>query len=217
MSQSYQLLKTIRKTPLVLSGIVLQLLRNWFSINGDQFKYIKDDPLVTKLDIDPFYDWTPEKCQNRPGIYIGIGDYYPRGMGRGGMNDLMNQNVNVNQHIILPVCPYIVNIIGKVPGEVLKLSQEAFEVLMLFSPIIKQDFNFIDFYVEKISKIEKMEEYKEFWVSSIIIQTKSAEAWQLLEQGPKIKDVLINTYTDIFGKCEKTYQEGNYSEEKYNV
>jgi len=212
----YELTKGIRKTPLVLQGIVLSILKAWFAVNSEQFKYIPNDELQSKLVIDPSYKWNPENCQNRPGLYVKKQDYIPRGWGKTGMDDLLKVGKNADiQYNVLPVCPIIVFSVGKVPGEVDILAWEAAQVLLSLSPMIKRDFNFNAFDLERIGEIGIVTEHKEFWTVPISITTKFAEAWEVTQVAPILKETLINAYSILEGQLEKGYNTGKYSSEGF--
>jgi len=211
----YDLTRKIRKTPLVLTGIVLQILRNWFRRNSEQFKY-NDNDLESKVVIDPSFLWNPENCQNRPGIYIKRGGYIPKGMGKAGTDDLLKIGKHSDrQYIVLPVCPVLVFCISKIPGEVETLAWEASQLLISLSPIIKRDFNFTAFDVERIGEIGKLNKYKEFWTVPIQVTTKFAETWELEEATPILKDTLVNAIVELNGQLESEYGEGDYSSGGY--
>ena len=202
MNLQYKLITTLRKTPLVLQGIILQVLKNWFKLNSDQFKW-SDNDLESRLVIEPMYQWNPENCQNRPGVYIRRLSYIPKGQGKAGMNDLLSIGKHSEtQHLVLPVCPMGVVCVSKLPGEAEKLAWEISELFIALSPIIKRDFGFTDFNVDQISEISKMEESKEFWMVNIQLTLKFSEAWEIQEVTPVLKDILIQAYTNI-SKCEE--------------
>lgn len=212
----YKLVKTLRKTPLVLTGIILQILKNWFKANSDQFKYVNNE-LESKLVIEPSFLWNPENCQNRPGLFVKRGGYSPKGMGKAGMGDLLKLGKNAEaQYTVLPACPLMIFCIGKMPGEVEELAWEASTVLIGMAPIIRKDFNFIGFDVDNVGEIGQVEEYKEFWTVPISITTRFAETWEVQQVAPVLKKVLVNAYSTLIGELEKGFSRGDYSSGSQN-
>ena len=213
--QIYKLVKTIRKTPLVLSGIILQILKNWFKANSEQFKY-DENPHDSKVVIEHSYLWAPENCQNRPGLYVKRGAYAPKGLARAGMDDLKKIGIDAErQYTVLPACSLAIFCVSKIPGEANKLAWEAAEVLIGMAPIIKRDFNFIAFDLESIGEVGIIEEFKEFFTIPLTISTKFAEAWQVQQIAPKLKKVLVNAYTTLIGELDRGYEDESYSSGRY--
>jgi hypothetical protein len=211
----YQLIKPLRKSPLILTGIILQVLRQWFANNSDQFKYT-DEKVNSKIDISPSYNWEPDRTQSRPGLYIKRGTYMPKGMGRAGMEDLLRLNIKAeSDYLVLPVCPVTVFCVGKLPGEVESLAWEAAQLLIAMSPYIKKDFNFLSFNVDQVGEIGQIEEYKEFWTVPIGIATSFSEDWRIKEAAPLLKRTLVDAYTTLIGVLDKPYGKDTYNEDKY--
>ena len=65
-------IQRIKKTPLVIVGIVLELLRIHFGQNSVRFPW-NPDPEASKLILEPIDQMDFEVCQKRPAIYVARG------------------------------------------------------------------------------------------------------------------------------------------------
>ena len=208
-------LQKLRKTPLVLTAVVLEVLKNWFTANSQQFKYSLNK-LDTKLVIQPAYEFTPEDCQNRPGLYVKRDTITPQAMGRAGMNDLYAITPTSQIHANLPAADITVFTIGKYPGEVEVLAAEALDVLLYFAPVIRSDFNLLSFAVTQVGGIGLVEEAKEFWAVPIAMQLKFSDVWELTPSGLPLKTIWMNVRTALTAYLDKPYSDGAYNDGGYN-
>lgn len=192
MSQN---IDTIRKTPLVLTGIILEILKSYFQQMGSQFKYQVNE-LNSKLIIEPSFKWNPEQCQNRPGIFVKREDI-TFGDPRAGMDDLHTIYPIQKKYATFGRSAWTIYCISKVPGEAEILSEKASDCLIAFAPLIRRDFRFISFGVSKIAPIGKMEESKEFWAVPIRLHSFFSESWDLSEEAVLIRDIYLKvTFSD---------------------
>jgi len=190
---SYQ--NKLSKNGFVIIGIFLEILKEWFSKNDTQFKY-NSDPSKSKLVIEPSYEFKPELCQQRPGLFIKRGPIAPKGIGRSGTDDLLRYKEDASkEYLILSRSNILVMCISSLPGEAELLSWESCQLLIAMAPILKRDYNFIIFNVEQIGELNKMDEYKEFWLVPISVSLGYAEPWRIKELTPLLNQVLVNTFT----------------------
>lgn len=194
-------LQFIRKTPLVLTGIVLEILKNWFKTNSEQFKY-DENKLETRIVIESSYKFDPADCQNRPGIYVKLGAIQPKGRGRAGFDDVNSVYPDSVSYTAISNGTLTVFCVSKLPGEVSQLAAEVEDVLLCFSPLIRDDFKFDIFDLASINEIGKIEESIEFWTIPIQMVFGFNETWVIKELGLKIKKILITVFATICGTKE---------------
>jgi len=206
------LIKRIRKTPLVLSGMLLEMLRLWFKRYSTNYKW-DENILKSEIHIDMSDKWIRDITQARPGIYVKRGLYLPRGLGKMGFNELYQENLIDSQKTfaICPIVGYYIFVISKNLGEVEQLSWETAEVLMGLAPVIKQDLDIMDMEIKQISQATKHEEFKEFWVVQLDLQFKFSETWTLEEVAPKFHKVAVESYAKILDQMTNKNANSNGS------
>jgi len=184
-----------RKTSIILTGIILELLRNYFKQN-DSPKYT-NDRIHSEIDIQAAYRWTPDVTQVRPGIYvkreeITIG-------ARRGMSDIMVEAGPSGETIynFTYNCRWSIFCISPEVGTVEELGMTVSELLIAYAPIIKKDFNFERFNVRSIGAVGKVEEAKDFWMVPIQVDGTSNESWPLQPQALPITDIQFNDTYNI--------------------
>ena len=200
-----------------MTGIILQILRNWFSINNDDYIYIKDEPVRSTISIKPAYDFTPEDCQSRPGVYIKRGVYRPRGGIKASIDDKVSVNRDSIDYLTIPECTMIVQCVAKQPAEVDRLANNVYEPLLAMSPVIKRDFDFHNFDIVGVSPVEKIEEYKDFYRVSLQIDTRFEENWRLKQISPVLKRVILDAYTKLNSEYSDGYSDKDYSNGEFGT
>ena len=181
----------IRKSNLVIRGILLEILRNYFSQLDGQFKYDSDKE-KTLLVIEPAYMWDPKDCQNRPGLYVEREDMNFRTRhGRAGMNDVYAKKDTKTEYAVFCDTPLIVQCVSKLGGEAELLAEKTSGHLQAYAPVIRKDFCFQEFYVATIGKLQQYEESKEYYTTPIVIVTQFSEKWRLVLEALPLKDIFV--------------------------
>jgi hypothetical protein len=185
-----------RKTPIILDGIFLELFRNYFRENSENYKY-NDNDSISKIKIEVAHLFTPEDCQNRPGLYIKRGVYSPHGGGKAGIGHVYsigNTGISYNLHC---VCNMTTILISTLAGEVDKLAEESMSLLVAMAPIIKKDFGFDFFEVIQLSSIEQHEEQKTMFTASIETRLEFNEVWTIEKDAPRFKKISLDIIEQI--------------------
>lgn len=187
-----------RKSPLLLTGILLEIIKNFFKLEEGKFKYDPIDPVASKLIIEPAYLFTPDNCQNRPGIFVrreplgyfkprvGIDDAY-------SYNPIENSKGDLIEYAIMGDIAFSVLCVGKEPGEVEQLAAKATDVLIYYSPIIRREFIFKIFRVQEIGALSQLEEHKEFWMTPISLYATFSENWTIKQAAPPLNEILFTS------------------------
>lgn len=199
-----QVITNLRKTPLLLDGIVLELLRKYFQQQED-YRYLPLDKVQSKLVIEPSYLWSPESCQNRPGVFVKLGNI-SYGNPRLGMDDLYGNNLTppfnvpdgtLREYAIMAAVDIAVHNVSKLPGEAKILAGLTSDLLLAFAPRIRRDFAFMRFAVTGIGEIGKLEESSEFWTIPVLISAGFAETWVLEQEALRLNEVYLNFMEEI--------------------
>jgi hypothetical protein len=197
-------IQNLRKTTIVLTGIILEILKSYMA-QDDHWKYVwvpatdkrkVMDKVNSKIVIEPAYLFSPDVCNNRPGVYVkrgnlvfgprvGMDDIYSVNPVTGGVKYAINANIE-----------WGINCISKSPGEAEMLAMEVSEVLICFAPIIRRDFKFDRFGVSAIGAVGLSEEYKEFFLVPIQIQGSYNEVWQITPEALPIQGIYNNINFD---------------------
>ena len=177
----------VRKTPILLTGIILEILKAHFS-QEEIWKYV-DDEASTRIDINPSFKWDPKRTQDRPGIYVkredivigprlGMDDLYHEDMRTGEKEYAINSNVSWTVFCISPQV-----------GEAEELAMATSDVLIFFSPLLRRDYKFDMFGVTRIGAVGKMDESREFWLVPVQVEGKFNEVWPITPEALKIQSI----------------------------
>lgn len=208
-------IEKIRKTPLVVTGIFLELLKAHFRVNSDQFRYT-DDKTETRVIIEPAYNWDSTHVQKRSAIYIKRGAF---SFSRIAINDQQSKDLrdSTTEYTLRVNLPVTCMIISKVSGEVERLAEETSEVLLAFKEQIRQDFGFKRFDVVQVGEIGLLEESHEFYAVPIVVSTEFTESWIVQIEALKLQQVIVSAKEGLTQFVSGTdYSSGDYNEGVYD-
>ena len=203
---SSRLVTTIRKTPLVVSGILVQLLRHYLNENSVDFKppvdFQSED--YTRLDsllITTHDSFDLETTQVRPAVVIRRGELQYE---RIAMNDMRKRSIDGSAigHVMWVTGSYVLLCIAKNAGVVERLAEEVSEVLIGFKQAIRQDFAFHRFDYRATGEVGLLEESQEFKVIPCTVAIAFSESWDVERTDlPKIGKVsfAFSAVNDAFG------------------
>jgi hypothetical protein len=186
-TESTRLVDRLRKTPLVVSGILVQLLRYYLAENSVQFRpgtssatenLTRDDALlVTTHD-----NFDLNITQVRPAVIIKrLAMQYRRLV----MNDQLTRakDGSTNAKVMLVSGGYQLLCLSKNSGEVERLAEEVSEVLISFKEEIRQDFNFTRFDFADIGETGIIEESEEVFAIPCAVLIEFTESWETVRIG----------------------------------
>ena len=182
-------------TPLELTGMFLQVLKNKFAdannITTEQLKEVlwNTDYTLTNITIRPIFEWEPKNPNQRPAIVvkrnttssqpISIDDKLgaPRpGDGRQKFNAML-----LGSHSVFCLSPK--------PAQTELLGYEVFSYLLHWAPMLRRLFHLNRFNIGNISTPFRVKENREIF--GVVINTAYAflDTWAITEQAPLLKDV----------------------------
>jgi hypothetical protein len=94
--------KTLPRTPLNMSGLLLTLLKQHFSYNSPQFKY-SPNPIESRILLDLHQQWNPHNCDNYPGVYVKREAWQPTTTVLGNYSELMIPDKGYSYSFFLPI------------------------------------------------------------------------------------------------------------------
>lgn len=182
-------IKNIAKSPFVMSGIFVTMLRNWFS-ESTQFKYVHGNTVDSKVAIEPAFLFKPEVVQDRPGLTVVRGDY--GNTGRLAIDDRFARTSTGEIKAFRNSCSMMINCISKMPGECEKLAEEVWCLVQLLKSQVRKDFCFLEFELGTISGLKQHEEYKDFYTISITVFTSFFITFDIVEKDSvKINKIIV--------------------------
>lgn len=181
------------RTPLVISGIVLELVKDYFTNNSEQFKY-SANPLQSNLIIEMSQQWNPANCNNYPGLYIMRNGWqlYQEGKVIGNYKELLIPKDGSSYEFWAPVtATYGILGVAKEYGELEKLMDELFSFLLVFENPIRTFFNFIKFNVMQLGPTNLVKTDKEYRTCELGLIISFDLVWRLTKEQGLIKHVKI--------------------------
>lgn len=181
------------KNLLNVSGLVLELLKDYFRINSQQFKYIDNDPVKSKILLDLHQQFNPEDCENYPGVYVKRETYIFRSKGK-TISDVNNYlySATGSEFIITNSCGFSLLVVGKEHGELELLANEVALFLTVFRLPILQYLDFLDILVQAVSDVQLLQEDKNYKVATVNLLTEFNFSWVLNTENPVIDKQGIN-------------------------
>jgi hypothetical protein len=154
-------------TPGGLAAIILEVLKNYFSVNSKQFRYSLDST-ETKLAIQKSESFNPENTQKRPALYVKRGSIM---VNRDVLGDGMDRNPRGEKAMFVRLSGTItVYCLGRTGGEIDALVAEVMDCVLCFQTLISADFDFLRFKVNSIGEVGILEEYKEIFACPVVLE-----------------------------------------------
>lgn len=197
LADRVKLIAQLRKTPLVLYGIFLELARQFYSDSNnipiDVNAVWNSDPAKSGIWIDTEYRWEDENPEFRPAIYVKLGDIkYDSLTGRHdgelGM-DLEQGEYHFSRNGTGTVSWVH---IGRKKGEAVILAGATLDYIDAFSKVIRDDFCFQTFELVGLSPMALDKESKERYRSVITASFSFQDTWALKLESQKLKRLVIN-------------------------
>jgi len=197
LTKELKLIGQIRKTPLVLYGIFLELVRQFYSKDENQpidiSKVWDRDVAKTEIWIDTEYVWEDESPEFRPAIYVKLGDikfssYTGRHDGLAGM-DIEQGEYHYSRTGDGQVSWVH---IARAKTEAVLLSGSTLDYIDALSDIIRRDFCFDTFKVINLSPLSLDKESRERYRSIVTASFSYQDTWAIKRESPKLKKIVIN-------------------------
>lgn len=189
----------LRKTPELLSGIFVELLRQFYTNDnglglGNQWSWIeKPSDGNSHVWINAESVWEDSKPDFRPAIYVGLGPIEYKSA-TGGPNSRAGMNLEESEyHYARAATGSVVFVhVGRSLGESQQLLSHSLDILDAFSDIIRRDFCFKTLSVTRAISGKLMEkEPRERFRAELTMEFSFDESWSLKLESPKLKRVVL--------------------------
>ena len=187
---------TMRKTPMILYGMFVEVARQIYSPamqpNG---KHWDPDPSKSKIWIDAEYEWShSEAAPNfRPGIYISLSELTyatytgnDRGLERVNLKEGEYDYGRSGKGAVSWVH------VGNTKGEGVLLSEITHDFISAFADPIRQEFCFTKFFVQKHDPCKVVKEDREKFRSVVTAYMEWSDNWTLKLESPKLKEIVFS-------------------------
>lgn len=191
---------TVRKTPLLLYGLFVELLRQIYSeeIQDPELGWVwagKDgsqdtDPESSDVWIDAEYKWNDAHPDMRPAVYVALGPikYAPTAGGSRGLTHI-DLKEGEYEYTRTGTGTLTVVHIGSTKGEGVRLATLTHDYLDAFSDVIRQEYCFKQFNVVEAVPAQVVKEEKDN-IRSLVSATFSFEdTWTLKLESPRLMRV----------------------------
>lgn len=190
----YSLLANVRKSPTVLYGIFVELLRQFYSNSnnygfGVPLKIWKPSNDETEIWIDTELRWEDERPEKRPAIYVKLGEISYASL-TGRKDGLMGGDCDNSVH------SYSRNATGSVSfvhiagtaGEACVLGDATLDYLDAFGSVIRDDFGMQSFFLSgRIPKMQMPKESKDMFGSQVTFGFEIQDCWTLKLEAQRLK------------------------------
>jgi hypothetical protein len=199
-SERVNLLAQQRKTPLLLYGIFVELMRNFYSdaynLPINVCAVWTDDETTSAIWIDTEYKWEDRTAEKRPAIYVKLTSIkYSATVGQNAGPMSMGMDLKEADYFFSRVGEGHVQFvhIGATKGQSVALAGSTLDYLDAFATVIRDDFCFEEFEVIEVTppKLDKSES-KDMYHSDVICRFKFQETWTLKLESPKLKKLVFD-------------------------
>ena len=181
-----------RNTQLPMTGALCRFLATHFSTaNNIQTELLKqyvysDDHSKTEILIQPHYKWLTSIAQMRPALIVKRGPLSPK---RIAITDgyTMDKDNGASKSVFVSGS-HTIFCVSDQGGSAELLSEEVFQVLVEFAPLIRADFCLQGFFVGSLGEVSILEEFDEHFVVPIVVTWVKQNAWALRADGPWLQD-----------------------------
>lgn len=183
----------IRRTPLVLRGMLVEVTRRLYSEAetlpvGVETVY-DEDPRKSRIWIDADFVWEDEHPEFRPAIYVKLSPLQYRSLtGRrdGRMHMDLEQGEYFHTRNGVGTATWIH--VGRTAGEACQLAGVTLDYLDALGPVIKQDLSFESFHLVGSGPLAMVaRESRERYTDMVSVAFAFQDTWSLKYESPKLK------------------------------
>lgn len=199
-----QLLGHVRKTPTILYGIFLELLKIYYSDRDNVplgIKYIWEDKPDTELYIDSVNrigELSEVQIERVPAIFVALSDINYQGVYGGTANKtpFIGMDMEEGEKFYSRLGSGSVDFlhIGTTKGESQNYAAATLDFFDGFSPVIRNDFCFETFAPILISKAVQIKNSKDRYLSVVKCNFSFQDTWSLKLESPKLKAVYMQLH-----------------------
>lgn len=198
------MLPQIRRTPLVLNGLFLELTRALWASPDNICPNTRTWSPTNEKDhvfIESSYEWDSENTDRRPAIIVDIGDLEvaesaARGIGAdaGMVGFDMQEGMEFREDLVMGSVVWAH--IGVSRGQVLVYGSCTYELLAGFSSVIRRDFCLEKFNVRGILKPRLRKEQPRTFECLVQASFQFKEDYSLKRESPKLKQIRLEFEND---------------------
>lgn len=205
-TDSLNMLAQIRRTPLVLGGMFLELTRNLYSDSSGLYELVKTWSPTDEKDhtyIELAYFWDDGDIDRRPAIIVDIGDLQitpdpVKGIGTSGAHFDLEEGIEYHENVVTGIVAWA-HICAK-RAEVALYASCTYDVLAGLSFAIKRDFCLEKFEVRSILKPRLQKEAPRDYISEVQAVFELKESHALKRESPKLKQITVKTVADTLNQ-----------------
>ena len=198
VEHGFDLLRQIRKTPMVLYGIFTELTQQFYSnvdnlTIGTPQKPWTPNPDTTKIWIDTELRWNDDHPEMRPAIYIKLGPLQYVSL-TGRSDGLAGGNLRSAEEYYSRSgtgSVSFVHLAGSA-GEACLLGDATHDYLDAFSKQIRDDFCFTKFFLQgRVPLADQSKESKERYQSTVTCSFEFQDRWTIKLESQRLKSVTM--------------------------
>jgi hypothetical protein len=177
--------------PLLLTGFLVEWMRNHFAASGNIEEASLVDTLwkadnTTNILIESITKWKPELTEKRPAIIIKRNDI---NVNRLGIDDRLMGYKSADGSKLYTTWltgSHTLFCIGREGAEVEKLATEVYRELIEFGRLIREVLQFTKFMLQSVGSIFKIAEARETFAVPVTLTYAFDEKWKLVPRAPKM-------------------------------
>ena len=193
------MIRQVRRTPLVLSGMFLECTRTLWLNEDNLLANVRTWSPTNEKDhvfIDTSFDWDPDNTDRRPAIIIDIGDLEVgaspgRGLGSdaGMVGFDLQEAVEYREDLVIGSVVWAH--IGTTRGQVLAYGSCTYDLVSGFSSVIRRDLCLEKFVVRAILKPKLRKEQPRTFECLVQASFQFRETYTLKRESPKLKQIRL--------------------------
>ena len=204
IADQIQLVAHMRKTPLMLYGILLEITRQFYSDANDLPIGVaatwNEDAAKSKLWIDTDYKWEDDHPETRPAIYIKLAPITYRSVtGRPGSEISVDLQEGETRHERIGASSAQWVHIGRTRGESIVLSGSTLDYLDGLGTVIRDDFCFLTWQLVGWQSLTVDKESQERYRSIVTVNFTWQDTWAIKMESPKLKRIVLNAGRGLYG------------------
>jgi hypothetical protein len=187
--ESKEEFKNFSYSPLGISGLILNLIRDYFENNTKNFRYSTNE-IESQIIIDLASQWRAEEGDNYPAIYIKRAQvgFRKEWQVMGDVYELLMKEDGLSYSFSVPVSAfYQIQILSRNYGEVEEIADEVSKFLLCFNHPIRSFFNFGRFNVTDISDVGLYREDNDIRICTITLDVYYGMIWKITKELPTLK------------------------------
>lgn len=194
---SVKMIPNIRRTPLILCGMFVELTRSLYSFEENLYPPARTWSATNEKDhlfIDPAYKWDPENTDRMPAVYVDVGDIQMsakpvQGIGSHGVHFDLKEGTDYRQD--MAGTSIVWAHLCDTRAECLLYQGITYDLIAGLSFAIKRDFCLENFGVRAILKPKLQSDQPRTYVAEVQATLQWRESYALKRETPKLKQITV--------------------------